>query len=118
MEAALQTIPRTAEEALPAPVGDRLARIAWLIARSHCVRLDDVLDGPGSDPATANARAVAIALGGSLMRSEPRDLARYFRVPQSAIESTCRDIAERAARDAQFRTTLNFLRSSCARALE
>jgi hypothetical protein len=112
MEAALRTRPKTAETTLPAPLRDRLARIVWLAARSHGLRLDDVLED--ADPAAVHARHVAIALCHDLMKAEPRVLARYFGTSESAVRRASRSIVERAAQDAEFRTTLNFLKTSCA----
>jgi len=111
MEAALRTPPKSAETALPAPVRDRLARIAWLTARAHGVRLDDVLEG--RDPAAAPARSIAIALCHDLLKTEPRALARHFSTSENAVLDACRGTAERAAQDREFHTTLNFLKTSC-----
>lgn len=117
MEAALQIRERTAEAALPDALADRLARIAWLAARSHGVGLDDVVEGSRFNPAATQARAVAMVLCSDLLKAEPRFVARYFDCAERAVEAATRASVERVACDPEFRTTMNFLKSSCAAVL-
>jgi hypothetical protein len=105
------------DDALPAQLADRLARIAWLAARSHGVRLDDVLDPPPFTPKATRARMMAIAIAAGLVRCDAAVLGRYFGDCADAIAMACAHAVARAEYEPEFRTTMNFLKSSCAAVL-
>src|SRR6516225_9256103 len=114
MEAAPRTPGRPAvEDPLPAQLADRLARIAWLAARSHGVRLDDVLDPPPFTPKARRARMMAIAISAGLLRCDPAVLGLYFWDCVDAIAMACAHADARVEYEPEFRTALDFLKSAC-----
>ncbi len=95
----------------------QLRRIAHLCAHSWGVPQKSIERFPCEGEIPQLARTVAIALSRELLFTRLERLDLHFGSDAEAIAAACNRVDERAERNGEFRTTLQFLRSACITAL-
>jgi chromosomal replication initiation ATPase DnaA len=96
---------------------DKLTRIAHLCAHAWGVRREEIERFPCQGEARLWARRVAIALSRQILLTGLERLALHFGGEAEWIAAACNRVAEKAERDPEFRTTLQFLERACSAAL-
>ncbi len=117
MAATARKVEAAAGDPIAVRLAERIGRIAWLTAHCHHVAPAAILRKPRFDADATRARMVAIALSRDLLSAPLPALSRAFGENPDVMAAACNRVAERAERDTEFRTSLNFLKASCAAAL-
>ena len=104
-------------EARRARLQQRIGRIAWLTANAYGVAPAELRSKPRFKPNATLARMVAVAVARDVLLAPLPALAAFFGEDEAVMAAAANRTAERCAHDADFRTTVDFLKQSCEAAL-